>query len=152
MEALFAVEQVGGGVPNIAQVVDAELVVAALHAHHDVTFIGGYTQLDVAYAGVIENLLYTRCIVVAHLDDYTRVLGKECLHDIGANQLVQADLHTALYVGKAHLQQGGNQTAGRDVVTSHYQPFVDQLLYGHEGIAEVFGVLHGRYVAAHLAL
>ena len=44
-----------------------------------------------------------------------------------------------------------NETAGTDVVTSHYPTTVNQLLYGVEAIYEVLRVLHGRNIAAHLA-
>ncbi len=36
-------------------------------------------------------------------------------------------------------------------MAGQYESLVDELLDGHEGIAEVLGVLHGRHVAAHLA-
>ena len=60
-------------------------------------------------------------------------------------------MQTTLLVGKAHLQQSGNQTTSRDVVTSHHPAFLDEFLYSHKGIGKVFGILDGRHITAHLA-
>ncbi len=88
---------------------------------------------------------------IAHLDHHTGVLSEEGLHDVAIlTDVVEVDMHTALRVGEAHLQEGGDQTTGRDVVTGHDPPLLDELLDGHEGIAEVFGVLHRWYVVAYL--
>ena len=45
-------------------------------------------------------------MLVAHLDDNAGVLGKQRLHDVAVlADVVQVDVHTALGIGKAHLQQ-----------------------------------------------
>ena len=59
-------------------------------------------------------------------------------------------MHTTLGIGEAHLEQGGNQTTGRDVVTSQNPTLLDHLLDSHEGISEVLGILHRRYIVAYL--
>ena len=59
-------------------------------------------------------------------------------------------MEAALGIGEAHLEQGGDETTGRDVVSSKDPTLLDELLDGHEGIGKVFGVLDGRHVVAHL--
>ena len=60
-------------------------------------------------------------------------------------------MQTTLCVGEAHLKQGGNETTGRDVVTSHNPALLNHLLNSHECVTEVFGVLDGRNVVTHFA-
>ena len=64
---------------------------------------------------------------------------------------MEVDVHTALGVGKAHLQQGGDQTTGGDVVTCHDPALLNHLLNSHERISEIFGILDGGHVGAYLA-
>ncbi len=63
---------------------------------------------------------------------------------------MEVDVHTALLVGEGHLQERSDETAGRDVVTGHNPTALDEFLDGIEGIAEIFGVLHGGHVVANL--
>ena len=114
-------------------------------------FVGRLANLHEAHAGVFEYLLHFVLVLVGHLDDDTRVFGKEYLDEVVFLNLVEADFHTSLHVREAHLEQGGDETAGRDVVSGQDEALVHQLLNGQEGVAEVFGVLHGRHVVAHLA-
>ena len=60
-------------------------------------------------------------------------------------------MHTAFSVGEAHLEQCGDQTACRDVVTCHNPALLDHLLNCVEAVGEVLRVLHGRYVVANEA-
>ena len=150
VHALLTVEQVGGVVPDIAQVIDAELVGGILVLYEDVTLVRRFAQLHVAHTGIFENLLHLILVLVTHLDDNTGVLGKENLHEVVLLDFVQADVQAAFGVGKAHLQQGRDETSGRDVVAGKYQAFLHQLLDGEEGIAEVFGVLYGGHIVAYL--
>ena len=62
---------------------------------------------------------------------------------------MQVDVHTALSIGEAHFEQCCNQTAGRDVVTSHNPTLLDHFLNCVEAVGEVFGVLYGRNVVAN---
>ena len=129
--------------------VDTELVVVSILTYHDVALVGGHTNLHVTHTGIVQYLLHTSRILVRHLDDNTRILGKQCLYDVATLQLVEVHIDTAFHVGKAHFQQAGQQTTGRDVVSGHDETFVHQLLYGQESIAEIFGILHRRHVATH---
>ena len=88
---------------------------------------------------------------IAYLDDNTWVLCEESLDDVGICDVVEVDLHTALYVGECHFEESCNQTTGTDIVTSHYPTTVDEFLYGIETVNEVLWVLDGRNIAAHLA-
>ena len=109
------------------------------------------TDLSVADAILIQECLQLSLVLITYLDDNTWILCEESLHYILVGEVVEVDLHTALYVGECHLQKGSDETTGTDVVTSHYPTTVDQLLYGVEAIYEVLWVLDGRNIAAHLA-
>ena len=150
VEALLAVEQVGRRIPYVAQVVDAELIGGTVLADQDVAFFAGDTQLDIADTGIFEDFLHFRSVLVGYLDDDTRIFGEEGLHDVVFLQLVEIDLHTAFRVGKAHFEQGRDETTGRNVVTGQEETLMDQFLNSEERIAEIFRILDGRYVAAYL--
>ena len=91
-------------------------------------------------------------MAVRHLDNHARVLGKECLHYIAIlAEVEEIDVQTAGLVGEAHLQQGGNHTTGTDVMSGSYPSTLDHLLYSHEGITEIFRILHRGHIVTHLA-
>ena len=114
------------------------------------TFFGRFTQLDVTYTGIFENLLHFRFVFVGYLDDNTRIFGKQHFYDVMVCKLVEADFHTAIHIGEAHFQQCRNQTAGRNIVSGQNQSLVDEFLDGQESIAEIFRILYGRYIVANL--
>ena len=123
-----------------------------INHHHLAAVADGIAYLGEAHAAVFHEVLEVLLVVVAHLDYHAWVLGKERLHDVAVlAEVVQIDVHAALPVGEGHLQQGGYQSACRYVVASYHPSLRYQLLYGHEGVGKVFGVLHRRHVAAHLA-
>ena len=62
---------------------------------------------------------------------------------------MQIDVHTALSICEAHLEQCCNQTAGRDVVTCHNPTLLDHFLNCVEAVGEVFRILHSRNVVAN---
>ena len=109
------------------------------------------TNLGIAYAGILQNLLHTVGVLLLHLYDNTRVLGKEQLHHVTLLYLVEVELQTALGVCEAHLEQCGYDTACADVVTCQHEPLLHHLLYGEECIAEILWVLHRRNIRTHLA-
>ena len=100
---------------------------------------------------LLHEVLELLLVLIAYFDHHTWVLSKERLHDIAIlADVVQVDVHTTLGIGEAHLQQSGDQTTGRDIVTSHNPTLLNQLLNSHEGIGEVLGVLYRRHIVAHL--
>ncbi len=109
------------------------------------------TNLGVADAILIQECLQLSLVLVAHLDNDTRVLCEQGLDDVLVGDVVEVDLHTALYVGECHLQEGSDKTTGADVVTCHHPTTVDEFLNGVEAVNEVLWILHGRNIAAHLA-
>ena len=112
----------------------------------------GIADLGKTNATVLEEFAQVELMVIAHLNHHTRILGKECLHHIAVStDVVQVDVHTATCVGKAHLQERGNQSAGRDVMTSHDPSFLDEFLDGIEAIGKIFSVLHCRHIVANLS-
>ena len=64
---------------------------------------------------------------------------------------MQVDVHTALSVGEAHLEQCCDKTAGRDVVTCHNPTLLDHVLNCVEAVGKVFRILHCRNVIAYEA-
>ena len=146
MEALLAVEQVRGAIPSIAHSVDVEGIFLI---NIECALCDGLTDNSEAYASLFEDSLYASGIVLSYLNKHTRVLSEEHLHDILLLEHAEVDLHTTLGVGEAHLEQCGNHTTGRDVVTSHEETFVHELLHSDEGVAEIF-CIYSRYFATYL--
>ena len=111
------------------------------------------SDLGVADAVVFEILAQLLLVLVRNLDDHTGVLGEEHLHDVVALRLhvVEVDMQATLCVGKGHLQQCGDETAGTHVVTCHDPSLADELLHGIEAVGEVFAVLYRRHIAADAA-
>ena len=109
------------------------------------------TNLGITDTVLIEECFQLVLVGIAYLDDNTWVLCEESLDDVGICDVVEVDLHTALYVGECHFEESCNQTTGADIVTSHYPTTVDEFLYSVEAVNEVLWVLHGRNIAAHLA-
>ena len=68
-------------------------------------FVSRFTQLYIAYAGVFQNLLHFILMLVADLDNNTRVFCKQNLDDIFFLHLVEADFQTAFYIREAHFEQ-----------------------------------------------
>ena len=153
VEALLAVQQVAGLIPDVAQVVDVEAVflVAVLHNQLALVF-HGITNLGIADAMVLKIVEEIELQLVAHLNDHTGILGKECFHRIAVGtDVMQVDVHTATGVGEAHLQQCGDESAGRDIVSGHDPTLLDEFLNGIKAVGEVLGILHGRHVVAYLS-
>ena len=107
-------------------------------------------QLDVPYTSLVHYLLELMLVLVGNLHHHAGVLGQENLHDVVTAELVHVHFHSAFGVGKAHFQQRGNQSTGRDIVSGQNQPVVHQLLHGIERVAEIFGILAGRHVGTDL--
>ena len=90
-------------------------------------------------------------MLVAHLDNHAGVLGEEELHDVIVGDVMEIDVHTAVGVGKGHLEQCGDETTGRDVVASHNPTAVDELLHCLEAVSEVLGIGYSGHIVAYLA-
>ena len=151
VHGLFAVEQVRRRIPYITHIVDTELVGSVSFGYEDVAFVGRFTQLQVAYACVFQNLLHLFFVLVADLDNNTRIFCKQNLDNILFLHLVEADFHTAFHIGEAHFEQCSDQTTGRNIMSGKNQSFVYQFLYGKESIAEILCVLYARHIVTHFA-
>ena len=154
IHALVAVEEIRGTIPNVAQRIDVEFVAVVALDHDDLALVWRrISDLGVADAVVFEILAQLLLVLVRNLDDHTGVLGEEHLHDVVALRLhvVEVDMQATLCVGKGHLQQCGDETAGTHVVTCHDPSLADELLHGIEAVGEVLAVLHRRHVAADAA-
>ena len=73
---MLAVEQVRGRIPDIAHIIYAELVSGIVFAYEDMAFVGRCTYLDVTYAGVFQNLLDFFLVLIADLDNDTRIFSE----------------------------------------------------------------------------
>ena len=83
VEALLAVEQIRGLVPHITQRVDIEGVLLLILLDDECAVVrSGITDLGEADAGVLEELLQFKLMLIRYLDDHTRGLGEEVLDDI----------------------------------------------------------------------
>ena len=142
---LFAVEQVRRRIPYVTHIIDTKLVSSTVFRYQNVAFVSRFTQLYIAYACIFQNLLHFILMLVADLDNDTRIFSKQNLNDILFFHLVEADFHTAFYIREAHFEQCSDQTTGRDIVSCKNQSFVDKFLYGKESITEIFGILYARY-------
>ena len=114
------------------------------------TFVCRFAKLHVAYARIFQNLLHCFLILIAHLDNDTRILCKQNLDEVLFLDFIQIDFHTAFHIGEAHFEQGSDKTTGRNVMSGKNQSLADQLLHGKKSIAEVFGILHAGNFIAHL--
>ena len=101
---LLAVEQVRSRIPNITHIVDTELISSVIFRYEDVAFIGRLTNLHKTYSGIFQYLFYFFLMLVAYLDNNTRVLGKQELHEVVFLHLVEIDFHTTFYIGEAHFE------------------------------------------------
>ena len=90
-------------------------------------------------------------MLIANFDDDAGVFCEESLYDVAIlADVVEVDMKASLGIGEAHLQQSRDETAGRDIVSCHDPAFLNELLDGHKGISEVFGILDRRHIVAHL--
>ena len=151
VERLLSVKAVRSRVPDVAQLVNVEVAVATTLLHHNLTLLNRLTYFHEAHTCLIQQILHSLLVGVLHLNNHTRVLCKEQLHRVALVDAVEVHLDAALLVGKCHLQKGGDETAGTDIVTSQKQFLLHQLLHSQESIAEVFWILHGRHITSHLA-
>ena len=152
VEALLTVEQVAGLIPHVAQVVDVEgvFLIASLH-NQLASVLNRIANLGKTDATILEELTQFELMLVFHLDDDTRILGKECLHDVAVGtNIVQVDVHSTPIVGETHLQQCGNQSTGRNVMSGYNPSLLNELLYGIEAIGKILRILHRRHIIAHL--
>ena len=152
VHALLAVEAVRGSVPDVAQLVDIQRLFEVTLADADATVARGRTYINISYSGFVHQFLELFFVLGADLYNDTRVLSKENLHDVVCLEVDEVDLHTALGVGEAHLQQGGDETAGADVVSSEEKTLADTFLNGIECVAEIFGVGASGDIRAHFSL
>ena len=114
-------------------------------------FVCRFAELHVTYTCIFQDLLYSFLVLVAHLDNDTRVFCKQNLDKVLLLDFIQVDFHTALHIGKAHFKQCSDKATGRNIMSGKNQSLVDQLLHGKESIAEVFGILHAGNFVTHFA-
>ena len=119
--ALLAVEQVGGAIPHVAQLVDVERQGLFVFLYHQLPAVGsGVAYLGKAHTLALEELHQLVLVLVCHLDNHSGVLGKERFRDVVAHQVVQVDVDAALGIGESHFQQGRYHAACAYVVAGHH--------------------------------
>ena len=87
---------------------------------------------------------------VAHFHYHTGVFGKQGCNHV-ASYIVQVYMHAACGIGKAHLEQCGDETSCGDIMSGHDPTLVYHLLHGIEGVAEIFRIGHCGHVVAYFA-
>ena len=102
LAALKTVEQVGGAIPDVAHIIDAEVVISAVLRDEQVALVSRASHAIETYARLAKDGLQT--VVCGHLQEYGGVFGEEDLDQIGVGDGVQIDLEAAVNVSKTHLQ------------------------------------------------
>ena len=77
------------------------------------------------------------------------ILGEEHLDEVGLHHAVEVDVHAPGGVGEVHLEQGGYEAAGADVVLGQEQAAFVECLESTESAGEGFGGFHGGSVMTH---
>ena len=111
----------------------------------------GVAYLGKSHAEVLKQFAKVELVIVADLYHHSRVLCEESLHHVTVVDVVKINVHSTLGVGKTHLKQSGNQSAGAYIVARHYPSAANELLYGVETCLEVFSIEHGWDVVAYVA-
>ena len=104
------------------------------------TFVCWFSNTGKAYAVFFQQLFYL--FLISYLNQDTRIFGKQNLNNIFFGNCIQVNFKSAFNIGKAHFQQCGNHTTGRNIVTRKYKSLFDQFLNRVECIAEIFGILN----------
>ena len=83
------------------------------------------TNLCKAYSCIFKIFQELCLVCIAHLNNDTWVLCKQHFNEVIACNIVQIDVQPARFIGESHLQQGGNQTTGTDIMACHYPSAAD---------------------------
>ena len=99
--ALLYIQLIRRFVPYVTHIVDTEVILDAFFRYQYVALVGRFGDDGETYASFFHQLF--ECLFVLYLNQDTRILGKQDLHDIALGDLIQVDIQTTLYVGEAHL-------------------------------------------------
>ncbi len=129
--------------------VDAQQTLLAVMLDKQHTLVRGLSDEEMFHTGIGENLLHRVLLRLLKLDEHGGILGEENLHKVGLAVLQEpggGELEAARGVGKQHLEHGGHQTSGRDIMHGQQLAPLDQLLHGVESSREAGGVFHRRSI------
>ena len=129
--------------------VDEEHVVLAVVAQGERAVVDGLADAEELHALLGEEAFHFAALLIGHLDDEGRILGKENLDEVFLVESVEQHVESALAVGECHLEQGGDETTGTHIVSGKQQLVVNKLLYGIERSCKIGGVRHLRSLVAH---
>ena len=150
LSTLIAVEEVGGTIPQLPLGIYIEGEVLLALADRERTPCGCRCG-DTGKADACCREYLLEKLWVRGLDDNSWVLGEEELDKVGLWDSVEIDLESTLLVGKAHLQQCGDKSTSRDIVSSDKGSTLQELLHRSEGLAEVFGLPDVGCLVSHLS-
>ena len=137
---LLAVEQVRRLEPGVAQHIDVEDIVVLSMGDVDLTFGLGLADHLEGDAKLTQHAVGDA--VVGDLDDHRRLLAEEHSHEVLLVEGAQVEVYAVGRIGEVHLQQSGDQTTCRHVVTGQNQVALDEHLDGVEALLEVIDALH----------
>ena len=80
--------------------------------------------------------------IIGDLDDHRRLLAEQHRNKVFLIECLEIEVHTVCSVGKIHLQQSGNQTACRHIMTSQNEVTLNKFLDGVEALLEISDALH----------
>ena len=116
VETLFGVEKVRSAVPNVTQPVNVEGVRLAVLFDKDAAFGTGAADGGKGNALSCEQRLKCTPLRIAHLNEQSRIFGKEDFHQVVVGKGIELQRQTAFDVGKTHFESGRDETTGADVV------------------------------------
>ena len=123
-----------------------------MEVNHDVAFVAGFRNLHACHSGSVQHFKEAFLVGVSHLHHHAGILGEEDAHEVCVAELGEIYVQTAFHTSEAHFQETGDETTGGDVVTCQEKTFLNKLLHGVEGIAEIIGRSHASHVISHFSL
>ena len=104
VHTLVSVEQIRGTIPCVAQHVNIEIMAELLFHNRNLAVLRRrIANLGKADSTVFEKLFQLVFMLIAHLDNYSRVLCKQRFYDVIARYIVQIDMQSARRIGESHL-------------------------------------------------
>lgn len=146
---LEAVQQKRGAKPERTELGDGKdmfVMERRRGGEMDTVSVDGFGDADETEAGIGEQLLESEG--VGNLHDDGRSFGKEDAERIRfVSETVYPEAKAAFGIGKTHLKQGGDKSAGRNVVSGEEKALTAGFLNGGKGSGKIAGLNRGGRIA-----